>query len=77
MVWSSIEAVICRNQPPLQLGCAMTQRSETLWYYSTRRKDQIMYSLDRYASVPEQMRRTQDKSADGIWDTCSGMKGPM
>lgn len=36
-----------------------------------------MYSLDRYASVPEQMRRTQDKSADGIWDTCSEMKGPM
>lgn len=36
-----------------------------------------MYSLDRYASVPEQMHRTQDKSADGISDTYNEMKGPM
>lgn len=36
-----------------------------------------MYSLDRYASVPEQMRRTRDKSADDISDTCSEMKGLM
>lgn len=36
-----------------------------------------MYSLDKYASVPEQMHRTQDKNADGISDTCTEMTGPM